>query len=629
MSGIYGVTYRNGSEAVLADAAGGLSYWTKKYGLHAQGQKVFGHSAIGSHIRHFSQRFSHGRPVLEFHGNPAVVDVLLFNRDELLEELKLPAEEQISDEELLLGFIDRKGFEALARVNGDFTGAVYMQDTMEWVLFRDHMGVRPLFYYADADRFAFSTDQRGLAALPGADLAVNEMMLYHHFLFDNALLNTQTDFLHIHGIRPGSVTRMRMTDTGFEKTETLFWKPCRKKIRFKTDEEYRQELRRLVTDSVHRRCDAVDGQLGAELSGGLDSSIIDILIARHSRDLKCFSWSYDPGELPITNPRDERWVIEAICRQENITCRYNCLEDRRAFRAMQEHVLLPYVNTKPLGIGSNYLRSQGAKVIFTGHTGDEGVSHRARRFELFWHKEYLSYFKLYWQDLEGKPLRLIRSIRSGFKEAWSYYKQIHFKPKADFYYPDVLKRDFCERMRRDYKYRFLPFQFAPETYVDQGGSLGRFHLTAYYGSFCDVQYLFPYADYRVMDFALSIPRRLYVNRTQTRLIFRETFGDLMPRELSEVDYKFTISKLHRPNEKEPEEDFARQINRILEYLDHTQWKDILDLEAISRLKPAQPGQDSIIMTIKIAYLIRCIMIQNMQRDSKKWREYDAQDKETV
>lgn len=633
MSGIYGFTYSVADETVLLDAMGGLEYWSRNYGRQAHDQQFMGQSAIGCHIQHFTERFSYGGPILERDGCIAVMDALLFNRDELLHMLGLDAAILISDEELLFRVIREQGLDALAHVNGDFAGAIYDSVTMMWTLFRDHNGVRPLYYYLNDGIFAFCSDQRGLAALPGADVSVNEMMIYRRFVSNKNLSLEETDFKWIKCVKRASILHIQYTEHGFEKTESFYWRPCKNRIRLASDTEYRSELRRLVEDAVKRRCDAVDGVLGAELSGGLDSGVIDILIKRLGRELLCFSWSQDPSELPLLDGRDERKVVMAICKQENMNCRFTKREDNRAHASKPEYVPLPYVNTTSIGVGSNYLRSRGVRVVFSGHTGDEGVSHRARRFELFWHKEFVSYFKLYYHDLEGKAFRLIRSIRAGLIDAMQYYKQLKHKPEESYYYPTCLKREFCEQMRPHYEYRDFTFQFAPEEYVMEGGGRHRFDLTAYHGAFNDTQYLFPYADYRVLDFALSIPRRLYLNNAQNRLIFRETFADLMPAELREVDYKQTASKTHTSQDEKQtdheEQIFYQGMARIVSQIDWDQWGNILNRDAIESMKPACSKMESAKQILKVSYIKRCILIQNMQRDSKKWREFDERDKKTV
>ena len=178
MSGIFGFTYQTDQPNLIEQTLAGLEYWNRIYGREAVDTARMGDSGIGCHVEHFSQDFPYGGPLLRSEHTVAVIDALLFNRDEMLPSLGLQAQAEISDEELLLLLIQRKGFEALADVNGDFAGAIYDIDTGEWTLFRDHLGVRPLYIYQDSGIFAFSTDIRGLAAIPGADMGINEDQFY-------------------------------------------------------------------------------------------------------------------------------------------------------------------------------------------------------------------------------------------------------------------------------------------------------------------------------------------------------------------------------------------------------------------------------------------------------------------
>ena len=251
MSGIFGFTRRDGS--CMEDTMGGLSYWNRIYGREAHGQRIHGSSGIGCHTEHFSDKFPYGGPLLDHNGNPAVIDALLYNRDELTELLHLDRECLLSDEELLLFLIEVKGFDALEQVNGDFAGAILDPATGDWTLFRDHLGVRPLYIYHDRDLFAFSTDIRGIVSIPGVDSSFNALQFYKYITRLEILSQCNTDFEHIHCVHPGSWCRVHMTQNGFELSQKLYWEPRRKKIRLSGDDAYRQELRRLITDAVHRR----------------------------------------------------------------------------------------------------------------------------------------------------------------------------------------------------------------------------------------------------------------------------------------------------------------------------------------------------------------------------------------
>ena len=166
MSGIYGYALTASSENEGAQILGGLEYWNRIYGREGHSQKLLSNAGIGCHVEHFSEQFPYSAPVQEYRGRYAVIDALIYNRDELLPALGLEVSSTISDEELILKWIDQKGWKALARINGDFAGAICDPYSGEWTIFRDHLGMRPLYLYLDRGFFAFSTDIRGLLALP-------------------------------------------------------------------------------------------------------------------------------------------------------------------------------------------------------------------------------------------------------------------------------------------------------------------------------------------------------------------------------------------------------------------------------------------------------------------------------
>jgi asparagine synthase (glutamine-hydrolysing) len=57
-----------------------------------------------------------------------------------------------------------------------------------------------------------------------------------------------------------------------------------------------------------------------------------------------------------------------------------------------------------------------------------------------------------------------------------------------------------------------------------------------------VQHLFPYLDYRVVDFAMSVPRRLYYKEGMNRYLFRKAFENLLPEKLCYYTYKDDIAR---------------------------------------------------------------------------------------
>lgn len=628
MSGIYGFTYRTSDEHIHAEALDGLAYWNRIYGREATKKRLLGASGIGCHIEHFSRDIPFGGPILELDGRPAVVDALLYNRDELMEILHLQSDCLLSDEELLLKLIREKGWQSLRLVNGDFAGAVYDPTVREWTLFRDHLGVRPLFYYTDDDLIACSTDLRGLASLPEADLSLNEQLLYTTLRGANPLTMTETEFRRIRCVAPASILRLRMTDRGIETDEEFYWQLGAQKIRLDSDEQYQARLRSLVTDAVNRRCDAISGLLGAELSGGLDSSIIDILISRHGRDGVFYSWSYGPSVIPITDERDERNIVGQICRQEQITCRYRLPSDGFTFESRGEWLLPYYVDTPKLSYGSSWMKSQGASVVFSGHGGDEGISHRGRRFELWNAGEYAAYFRFYKNDFCGKPLGTLRAFRTGLLDAMRDEKQCRDFLRSIPPHLHIFRPAFHERMSTHYRAKPFTFNYDPKVFILQGGTRPRMDNAAFQGALNGVRYLFPYVDHRVMDFAVSIPRSQFLTPTQNRAVFRNAFRDLMPDSLFQVSLKQTVSTSSLPDDPHMEERHQSIVSKLIQDLDREFWSTYLDLDQLEALLRAHDGSLGGIGSVDALMnkLSRYIRVQEIQKNARKWREHDAIEK---
>ena len=617
MSGIFGYFLRAPETAEQSkQRLKALDVWNRNYGHESSGLRRLDNYGMGCHLEHFSDAFPWDDPVLQTKNGWAVIDALLYNREELMDGLGLREDRLISDERLLLRWIEDKGYPALKDVNGDFAGAVWDETACQWTLFRDHMGVRPLYYYQDAQVFAFSTDIRGLMAMPGMDAAINEEQLYLRMMGANTLTLCQTEFEKVRCLKPGCFSVVR---SDHPLREIPYWEICRRKIRMKNEQDYQQELRRLIEDSVRRRLNAVPGIIGAELSGGLDSSVIDILINRMGREGRYVSWSIPPEGHPIQQ-EDERQVLEDICRQENIRCQYLPWGQRPIIDPTNDPYP-PFINTLDLGRTAVLLREEGARVVFTGHGGDEGVSHRAGMLELWVHGEYLAYFREMWPTTKGKKLRLLRTLKKCFvwvrdgKKKWMQPWHSDISSMEEF-----LNKDFKERMAH-VTFPKLEFAYAPELHIQRGGVRSRLDNVALQGAEHGMRYLLPFLDYRVMDFAVSIPRWLYVRGKWNRYIYREAFKDILPQSLYDVRYKdFASTRNYKKGEKTKID--LTIIRKMIAQMDWELWGDYLDFDAIEAVFNQIPEEPEEEQLHKLIYqdnaLLLCSLTQNLQKNSVKW-----------
>lgn len=639
MSGIFGFWQPFAEVNKYKDELNKLALWNKAYGNDSE-EIHFGEDfCLGCNYEKFSEKAKRSTPVLKKDEKYAVIDALLYNREELTK--KGDFTQELSDEELIFSYIDKFGFGGLKDINGDFCGAIYDSRSGVMTLFRDQLGVRPLFYYTDKQKVVFSSDIRGIVSMQSVDVSVDEKWLWQSVVGNATLGAENTEFAHIFCVKPASYVTIHREENLMQLSKMSYWELGKEKIRLSSEKAYIERMRELITDAVKRRLDAVSGLVGAELSGGLDSGVIDILIHRLGRECVHFSWSASPEEIPIAKV-DERRIIEDICKQEGITCNYGKrkfpldetsviagkmrdigLEVNMEEGYMERFVLPPYINTLQVSETSQFISRNGAKVIFTGHGGDEGVSHRCNAYEMFYHKEYLSYLKYFWSSTKGEKRRIYKTISRVYRNLTNTGRELK-KPFVTVYaVEELLKKEFLEKYSGE-KRTSLTFAYDATEYVKCGGSRNRLDVVALLGAYSGARYVIPYLDYRVIDYAVSIPRHLYLKNKVYRYIFREAFKDLMPESLYVLDDKRSnswsnvSSKSNEP--KDPQKEEERHIEKkkfLAEKLDRKYWEQYLDFTMIDRwVTQGKQESDAVRDEGMIMHISNCIKFQNLVERSR-------------
>ena len=632
MSGIFGYIKNKSKVKYKEINIRPMLLWNRIYGNSLEDCLEKDGAAMGCCVENLSDSFIPYDPVLKPVGQPAVIDAVLYNRDELAE--KCGIKKDVSDPELLLQYIKDFGIEAIKDVNGDFAGAIYNDDNGTLLLFRDHMGIRPLFYYADNDFVAFSSDLRGLIALPEVDASINEDWIYQTVSGYSADTIDNTPYERIKCVTPGSYMTISFENGKLKQTGKKYWRLRQKKIKLRDEKAYQNRLKELISDSVKRRLAVVSGPVGAELSGGLDSGVIDILINRTGRKGIYYSWSLDPNELKMAD-KDERLVIEDICRQENIVCNYSHMVsdysiklgermskagiDTASKESNDFRFAFPtWSNTYTLFHGAQFVAEHGAKAMFTGHGGDEGVSHRCSAFEMYHYHEYYRYLRHIWSATDGQKHRVFKTIsisRKNIKEK----KRLMKEPFVSWYSsPELLNPEFAGRKQIKKAYS-LQFDHDPVEYINTGGVRNRLDNIALYGALSGVRYMVPYLDYRVIDFAVSIPRYLYMRGRKNRYIFREAFKDIIPESLYKLNIKEDTSYKNMDPSADWYESYAKRKAEIINKLDRDFWGKYLNFEEIDKLSKAGKPTDEEYAdeTRRLKPLLLCALAQNLIEKSRE------------
>ena len=631
MSAIFGLVDKSSLSINSDKEISGMRVWNLAYGRTSQGIEKGSNFFIGCCINRITDIPANCTPIIRTASCYYAIDALLYNREELL--LACNSSVDLSDEELLVSYINAKGLDALKDVNGDFSGAIYDPNSGELTLFRDHMGIRPLYFFINKEFISFSTDIRGITGLLRANITLDDEWIYKTLNGFIAIESENTEYKNIYCVKPGSYLKVSKLNNTMSYSVKTYWEPGRKKFKLRSDRQYQSYLKELITDSVKRRLTVTAKPVGAELSGGLDSGVISILINRLGHKCHYYSWSYSPEILPYAE-KDERLVIDDICKQEQISCNYQHyipnmeapLNEYLQFTGLcskndpffMEYALPAYINALTIKDTSLFMNHSGVKLVFSGHGGDEGVSHRSNSYEMAYNHEYYHYLRYMWSRSHGQKHRLsttFKNIKVNIRESKKAISEIFVGP---FKAPELMDQTFLNSMKSQTA-SILYFAYDPIKYIKHGGSRNRLDNTALLGALCNVQYVFPYLDYRVIDFAVSIPRYQFLRGRRNRYIFREAFKDIMPESLYRVTDKYDGSAKNLKPNPNWLEDYQNTKKETITRLDKKIWNKYLDYDKLNNfLNKENPTREEVQQDyLKIQALTFCIMAQNALEKSRE------------
>jgi len=181
-----------------------------------------------------------------------------------------------SDTEVLLALFEKHGVDCLSMLNGMFALAIWDTQQQELFLARDRLGKKPLYVYQKDGRLLFASEIKAILSAPDIDRSVRNDAVQDYFFYQY-VPDPKTIFQHVHKLAPGhwmkvdrqGVTRRQYWDVSFSKQHTG------------SREQIEGELVELLDDSVRMRMIS-DVPLGAFLSGGVDSSAVVGLMAGNS-----------------------------------------------------------------------------------------------------------------------------------------------------------------------------------------------------------------------------------------------------------------------------------------------------------------------------------------------------------
>ena len=275
-----------------------------------------------------------------------------------------------SDTEVLLRLYEREGIGFVSKLNGMFAIAIddARQDAM--YLVRDRIGVKPLYLLDDGQQVLFASEIKAIVPVAQAQRAQSaiDLVAIHHYLTFNYIPAPWTIYEGIKHVMPGTWMKFTRKPGAMGVETQRWWSLADQREQDYGFGDWSEQFMAILDDATRIRLRA-DVPFGAFLSGGVDSSTIVGLMARHvNRPVKTFCIGFE----------DPRYDESAFALQA--AQRFGCDHTMEVaeLNMLSQWPKVLYHLDQPHGDASfmptlrvSELAAKHVKVVLTGDGGDE------------------------------------------------------------------------------------------------------------------------------------------------------------------------------------------------------------------------------------------------------------------
>ncbi|RXK07206.1 asparagine synthase (glutamine-hydrolyzing) [Halarcobacter bivalviorum] len=478
---------------------------------------LFGHTRLSiiDIENHSNQPMEDNELIIVFNGE-------IYNYIEIKEELKSLGYKFTtnSDTEVILKAYREWKENCVSKFNGMWAFAIFDKSTKKIFLSRDRLGVKPLYYIFKENNFIFASEIKAL--LPFIEERVaNKNELIRYLIYGVQEHRKETMFRDIYRF-PKSHNAMYDINTNILSFKKYFEIDINKNYLFNVEEQ----LSRLVDNSIDLRLRS-DVQIGMALSGGVDSNIIVSNVHKKNPQIESFSSIYEDNDQINENNN-----IDITVKKLNLNQHY-VLSDVDGLIKDIEHIV--YIQDEPfdtLGIYAQYkvydemkkagvkvsLDGQGADEIFAGYGTYRTIIMRENLFSFNFWKDYLKYYKNFlFQDIKLCLISFFPVL----------FEKLYFKKRASKIFTKNQKfisskkssfHDF-KNLNKKLLNDVSEYLSVLLRYVDRN-SMSK-----------SIESRGPFLDYRVVEFALSLPSNLKYKDGFSKYILRKTFEKTVDKNI--------------------------------------------------------------------------------------------------
>lgn len=490
--------------------------------------------------------FSHnGRYVMVFNGE-------VYNFQEIAKQLNIQPK-TTSDTEIILEAFVQRGPECIHLFNGMFAIAIYdiAEDSLH--LFRDRLGVKPLYYFNDGANFCFGSEIKALLQSDFVHSAVTvNTASVSNFLYSGYIPEPNTIYNEVKKLPAGSYAVVK--DGSF--LITSYWKP-EEKISVSVVSDFssaKRQLDDLLVSSVRYRMIS-DVPFGTFLSGGIDSSTITAIAQKISpQPINTFSISFKEAKY------NEGEYARQVAKHLNTKHHEFTVTQTDALALMDKMLTAygePYADSSaiPTMLVSKLAR-QHVTMTLSGDGGDElFMGYGAYT----WAKRLNNPFVKGLREPIAMGLSIMGNRYKRAAKVFNYtnYERIksHIFSQEQYFFSeaelkDLLLAPYTPSILFDENFSSLKRKFSAEEeqalfdvkYYLKDDLLTKVDIASMQFS---LEARTPFLDYRVVEFALNLSQNLKVKDGVAKYLLKQVLYDYVPQHIFErPKWGFSIPLVH-------------------------------------------------------------------------------------
>lgn len=509
--------------------------------LNNKSSVAFSHRRLSiidlSHHGHQPLQSSCGKYCLVYNGE-------IYNYKEIRRELthKGYKFKSNTDTEVLIFSYLEWGVNCVDRFNGMFAFAIYDLEESKLLLFRDRIGIKPLYFYKDNEYLIFSSEIKAIIASGLVNITPDYEGLWHNLSFGVAP-RPQTSFKNICALEQGSYAILDIHKSTFVKEK--YWElETGRQNKTISLETAQKQLEEHLHKAIKYRLIS-DVTVSSFMSGGVDSTLITSIANKINPGISAFTLGFKTHSSDF----DELLQAKETCRLNNINHIVKIVDPSNIIKDLDKIVELyeePFYSLAPNYVISKLAKKSGVKVVLSGLGGDEllgGYNHfdhlkywkmsRPFRFALKPLSEAVNMHKI---NKRVNDLFTSKNINLFYKSYYSVFnedeKRLIYSNSNNYNSDTVLDKYF----QKDRKFNN---DMERLSYLGVMSYIGNHHVyrmdkfTMNFG----LESRFPMLDHNLVEFCFSIPSSFKIVNNKRKYLLRKIAKKHVPSSVLNMKKK--------------------------------------------------------------------------------------------